>query len=82
MCDTLQIFDQNADGRIDRKEWVFVVEFVTAQHAIAVRKSRTQPTSRLSPQMRAQMPKDMIVQLASEGEAASGTGRHPTTPRF
>ena len=63
-----QVFDQNADGVIDRKEWVFVVEYITVQHAIKTLDSRKQPTSRVTADMRAQVPKDMIVQLASEGE--------------
>lgn len=45
-----------------------MVEYITVQHAIKVRDSRKQPTSRVTADMRAQVPKDMIVQLASEGE--------------
>ena len=63
-----QAFDQNADGVIDRQEWVFVIEYITVTHAIKTRDSRQQPTSRVTADMRAQIPKDMIVQLASEGE--------------
>ena len=38
-------FDQNLDGKLDRDEWVRVVEYVSACHAIEVRAKR-RPRSR------------------------------------
>ena len=35
-------FDQNLDGKLDRDEWVRVVEYVSACHAIEVRAKTTE----------------------------------------
>ena len=63
---TPQIFDQNRDGKIDRAEWVYVVEFVTASHAVTVHQSRHQPKSRVTDEMRAQLPPKLVAHLASD----------------
>ena len=57
-----------ADGKIDRTEWLFVVEYVTASHAIAVHNKRA-AKSRLTEQMRSEVPPKLLEHMASQAFA-------------
>ena len=56
-----KIFDQNSDGKIDRGEWVYVIEYVCACHAIEA----VTPKSKVTAEMRKQLPEELLMQLAS-----------------
>ena len=58
--------DQDGDGKIESDEWVYLVEYVTAAHAITVRNSRTEPVSRVTDEMCELLPEKLLEYLTSE----------------